>query len=243
MKRLITLSAVLLCSLLTTFAQHKVPTDLNALDNAIYIEPVVASSGSQQVLSVRMKNAVAVSGFEFVLQLPQGVSVATDEDEFPLAELSTARTTTKRTSYFGSSLQDDGMLKVLCGTSSKDPSTGLPYAFSGSDGEVARITVDVASDVSSGQYAIVVKNAILASPNAVKTVIESDVESLLEVDGLLPGDANDDGNVTIADAVAVVNYILGNHSGIFVFDAANMDGDSEITISDAFAIVNIILNQ
>ena len=137
---------------------------------------------------------------------------------------------------FDAVIQPDGALRILA--ASTNGST-----ISGNDGEVARITVDVASTMPSGQYAIVVKNAILASPNAVKTVIESDVESLLEVDGLLPGDANDDGNVTIADAVAVVNYILGNHSDIFVFDAANMDGDSEITISDAFAIVNIILNQ
>lgn len=242
MKKQITTLAVLLCSLLTTFAQYKAPTNIDALDNAIYIESVVVSPGTQQVLSVRMKNAAAVAGFEFSVLLPEGVTVATDEDGMNLVEMSTERTTANRMTYFDSSLQADGALKVLCGTSRKDPNTGLPYAFTGNDGEVARITVDVAANMSAGQYAVMVKNALIASPDAVKTIL-SDTESLLEVDGFLLGDANGDGTITISDAVAVVNYVLGNHSDIFVFDAANMDGDSEITISDAFAIVNIILNQ
>ena len=243
MKRQLTTLAVLLCSLLTAFAQHKAPTDVSTLDNAIYIEPVVASPGTHQVLSVRMKNAAPVAGYEFVLLLPQGVSVATDEDELPLADLSTERTTAKRTNYFDSSLQADGSLKVLCGTSSEDPNTGLPYAFSGSDGEVARITVDVAAGVPSGQYAIVVKNAILASPNAVKTEIVTEVESLLEVHGILPGDANGDGQVTVADVVAVVNYILTQTEEGFVFSAADMDGDGKIMLSDAVDIVNAVIGK
>ena len=242
-KRQITLLAVVLCSLLTSFAQHKAPTDIDALDNAIYIESVVVSPGTQQVLSVRMKNADPVAGFEFSVLLPEGVTVATDEDDLPLAELSTERTTTKRTSYFDSSLQADGTLKVLCGTSKKDPDTGLPYAFNGNDGEVARITVNIAPNMAGGDYAVVVKNAILAAPDAVKTTIGLDIESLLKVEGSLLGDANGDGFVTIADAVAVVNYILtnGNPTGDFVIEAADVDGVEGITIADAIAIVNIIL--
>ena len=59
---------------------------------------------------------------------------------------------------------------------------------------------------------------------------------------LIPGDANGDGNVNISDAVAIVNYILGNASSNFVFEAADVNGDRKITISDAVGIVNIILN-
>ena len=61
---------------------------------------------------------------------------------------------------------------------------------------------------------------------------------------LLAGDVNHDGSVTITDAVAVVNYILGQPSdGIFDEDAADVNKDGSITISDAVAIVNIILHQ
>ena len=57
------------------------------------------------------------------------------------------------------------------------------------------------------------------------------------------GDANGDGKVTITDAVAIVNYILGNKSDNFNFDAADVSGDGKITITDAVGVVNIILNS
>ncbi len=66
---------------------------------------------------------------------------------------------------------------------------------------------------------------------------------------ILPGDANGDGDVTITDAVAVVNYILGNPSENFNKAAANVNGDTDedgepiISITDAVGIVNIILNK
>ena len=66
---------------------------------------------------------------------------------------------------------------------------------------------------------------------------------LISLGKVLKGDANGDGFVTIADAVAVVNYSLGNASGNFVFEAADVNGDNKVTITDAVGIVNMILNQ
>lgn len=63
------------------------------------------------------------------------------------------------------------------------------------------------------------------------------------------GDANSDGNVTISDAVAIVNKILGNPSAGFNSAAANVSGDFDeqgspvITITDAVGVVNIILGN
>lgn len=159
------------------------PTDVSKLDNAIYVDPVTASPGSQQVLSIRMKNVGEVAGFEFNLQLPEGVTIATDDDNMNMAELSTARTTAKRTNYFDTSLQADGTLKVLCGTSVENPSTGKLYTFSGNDGEVARITVNVAPNMAEGEYAVIVKDAIISDPSAEKTSLTSQIESVLTIGG------------------------------------------------------------
>ena len=57
------------------------------------------------------------------------------------------------------------------------------------------------------------------------------------------GDANGDGKITITDAVAIVNYILGTPSPGFNIQAADVSGDNDITITDAVAVVNIILNS
>lgn len=56
------------------------------------------------------------------------------------------------------------------------------------------------------------------------------------------GDANRDGEVTISDAVSIVNSILGNSSDSFNASAADVNKDGDITISDAVGVVNIILN-
>ena len=57
----------------------------------------------------------------------------------------------------------------------------------------------------------------------------------------LPGDANGDGAVNIADAVAVAKHITGEETGNFVSSAADINKDGSITIKDAVAIVNFIL--
>jgi hypothetical protein len=60
---------------------------------------------------------------------------------------------------------------------------------------------------------------------------------------ILPGDANGDGDVTIADALAVVNVVLGQSPATFNREAADINQDNAITITDAVGIVNIILGK
>jgi hypothetical protein len=60
----------------------------------------------------------------------------------------------------------------------------------------------------------------------------------------LPGDVNGDGGVTIADVLAVAEYIIndGYTTGNFNYQAANVDtSDYYITIADAVKILEIIL--
>ena len=57
------------------------------------------------------------------------------------------------------------------------------------------------------------------------------------------GDANGDDVVSITDAVAVVNCILGNPSDNFIEEAANVNDDEGISITDAVGVVNIILGE
>ena len=59
----------------------------------------------------------------------------------------------------------------------------------------------------------------------------------------LVGDANDDGQVSISDAVAIVNYIFNNASGNFNITNADVNGDGQVTISDAVAVVMMCENN
>lgn len=151
--------------------------DLNTLDNALYIAPVAAVPGTQAVLSLRMKNAEPTTGFELNLRLPEGVTVATGSDNMPMAELTEERTSKSRTNFFATSLQTDGTLKVLCGTNAGSQTEGL-YAFSGNDGEVARITVNIPDDYVGGEYAVSVLNGALADVNASTTELAPELTIL-----------------------------------------------------------------
>ena len=66
------------------------------------------------------------------------------------------------------------------------------------------------------------------------------------VSGVIPGDVNGDGSVTIADVTALVNIILGkDDTKPYLYDhgAADVNGDEGITIADVTALVNIILGK
>ena len=92
-------------------------------------------------------------------------------------------------------------------------------------------------------------NATLYVPSGKKSVYEAaeywkEFKEIVEM-AAKPGDANGDGEVTIADVATVVNYITtnGNPAGQFIEGAADVDGVEGITITDAIAIVNMILSS
>ena len=58
-----------------------------------------------------------------------------------------------------------------------------------------------------------------------------------------PGDANGDGSVDIADAVAIVNYVVGKPNTSFNLTAADANGDNDVDIADAVHIVNLVVGK
>lgn len=130
-------------------------TENDGQGDMLYVEPFEAVPGTQQVIAVRMTNYIPATGYEFTLTLPEGMTFATDADGV-MARLSTARTSERKTNFFGSALQADGSLKVLCGTSRGDD-YGL-FTFDGADGEVALITVNIPADYEHAQYTATVSD-------------------------------------------------------------------------------------
>ena len=57
------------------------------------------------------------------------------------------------------------------------------------------------------------------------------------------GDANGDGDVDIADAVCIVNYVVGKPNTTFIEAAADANGDGDIDIADAVHIVNLVVGK
>ena len=57
------------------------------------------------------------------------------------------------------------------------------------------------------------------------------------------GDVNGDRDIDIADAVCIVNYVVGKPNTTFIEAAADANGDGDIDIADAVHIVNLVVGK
>lgn len=208
-------------------------TDISQLANTIYIERVEAAPGGQLTLSVKMKNAVAAESFGFDLYLPDGVTVATDEDGFPLASLSTVRTTANKTNHFNADFKQDGALNIQAYSS-------RGYTISGNDGEVALITINITGTVEAGEYPIIIRNIAIADENSVTYRVDY-VKSTLAISAYTLGDANSDGFIDVGDLTAISHYILERPDASFNANAADANTDNNIDVGDLTAVSHLIL--
>ena len=208
-------------------------TDISKLANTIYIERVEAAPGGQLTLSVKMKNAVSAESFGFDLYLPEGVTVATDEDGFPLASLSTQRTTSNKTNHFNADFKQDGALNIQAYSS-------RGYTINGNDGEVALITINIAGTVEAGEYPIILRDIAIADENSVTYRVDY-VKSTLAISAYTLGDANSDGFIDVGDLTAISHYILERPDATFNAKAADANVDNNIDVGDLTAVSHIIL--
>ena len=202
--------------------------------NYIYMDNTEVLSGTDNTLSIKMKNCIPMEGFEFDLYLPEGITVAVDADGFPEACLSTERTNERKTNSFDAAFQEDGSLRVLA--ASTNGST-----ISGTDGEIVTVKVNVDGNLPEGDYTLLLKNISLSEgSNAVSHRTDQVKGKLTIVNGLL-GDANRDTYVDVADFTATAHHILGNTPESFNAKAANANEDDIIDVGDLTAIAHLIL--
>ena len=202
-------------------------------DNTIYMDDVEMLSGTEAVLSVKMKNTVVAEGFEFNLYLPEGITVVTDEDGFPDVTLSTERTNSRKTNSFDAILREDGSLRVL-GASTNGS------AISGNDGEIVLVKVAIADDMEEGEYAACVKDIAISDVNAV-SYTSAMTTSTIKVNAYIVGDANKDRTVDVADFTAVAHHLLENTPANFHPKAADANQDERLDVADLTAIAHLIL--
>jgi hypothetical protein len=70
----------------------------------------------------------------------------------------------------------------------------------------------------------------------------ANIKGIYLIPSYLRGDANGDGEVNMADAMSVANYILGTSDDSFNFDAADANLDGKVGMADVMFIMNYIRN-
>lgn len=195
-----------------------------ATKNVLAIENVSSRSGVQFTLPVELRNENSITALQFEIVLPAGITISK-------CQLTDRKGDDHTVSY-----------KKLANGNYQVTAISLSKAiFSGTQGAVVNLTLDVDKGVTIGNYAISLTNIELTTSTTL-AINPSDVTATLTVSNIKVGDADGNGKISITDAVAIVSHILGEDIDGFVAAAADVDGNGRITITDAVAVVDMILN-
>ena len=203
-------------------------------DNVIYINSAEVHVGNELTLPIKMKNNVAIRGFQFDLYLPEGVTPAKNTNGRIKASLTTNRLPEGDEHTLTVSEQQDGAIRFLCGSQYNE-------TFTGSDGEIATIKLNVAEDMEAGTYPMVLRNIKLTETNINKYYVADGISAMLTVLNHVTGDINADLIVDVSDYIGIANHIMGDTPEGFNEKAADVNTDNAIDVSDYIGVANIIM--
>ena len=180
--------------------------------------------GQNATLTLNLKNRNAIANWTCKVVLPEGVTFVEGSEA-----LVTARIPEGAETEFTATANEDGTVTFTFGTN---------VALTGTEGAVATFEVAVGKTATPGEAKVLVTGAILYELDNTEHPNTQDEEfpwTIEEADALV-GDVNADGEVTIADFVAVLNAMAGSE----VPGDADVNGDGEVTIADGVAVLNIM---
>jgi len=183
-------------------------------------------SGNQPTLSIVMNNYDKITAMQFDLVLPKGITVASDQDGLMVSlsnRAAASHTVAKR-------VQEDGAVRIVCSSNSS-------VVFSGNAGTVVLVKLNVSKDLANGEYQVKVKNIELSSEGG-EAFHPNPTEAKIKVGGVIMGDVDSNGSVTVNDAVWIVRDILGITPKGFVSAAADLDGSGKISVNDKVVLIN-----
>ena len=195
----------------------------------IYLKDIEEYAGKQVTLPIAMRNDYNhhITELQMDLHLPDGVTVATNSR----GKLLVSTSTRMEGNYSPvGRMTEDGYATITGYSVNRD-------AFTGTDGDILYVTLNIANDMAAGDYTIRLNNIVLGDVNN-QEFYPFDAEATLTVKKLTMGDVNDNGVVNIVDVGCILNYILKQPTGTFVEEAADIDGNSAVNINDAVLLIS-----
>lgn len=196
-------------------------------ENTLAMDNLTGHVGSTVTLPIQMNNLQQITGLQFDLYLPEGVTVAKKSN----GKNDITVTERMEEDYsLSSNTMDDGCVRVSGLSLESTP-------FTGNRGAIVNVVLQVDGSVTDGDYQIQVKDIILSDVNGVAHK-PATASCVLTVKSYVPGDVDDSGDININDAVCIVNYILNKPNAKFIPEAADLDGSGDININDAVVLIN-----
>lgn len=189
-----------------------------------YLSGTIKGDNDELLLHISLKNYSEIYGIQFDINSSSDLTSSANDI-----------TLTERGKNFSTSINrvSEGKLRMVA------YSMNDQFISSG-EGEVLTIKLVPKESLADGDHTITLNNIILGTKGMQNIYAGTDITIKFSV-GIMPGDANGDGRISIADASLVVDYILSGGT-VTISAGADMNGDGKISIADASAIVDYILS-
>jgi hypothetical protein len=207
--------------------------DIVTESDCIYSDGLSIYQGYTANLEVKLVNEKTFTAYQFDLVLPEGISLATDENGKYLVA--------KSDRYSDKSQQvkvekhDNNTYRIM----SLSMQNGI---INGNDGVILTIILKADEEIAVGNIKAEIRDVVLTVPDETK-IKTKPVTFSIEVERRMKGDADGDGEIDVTDIVAMINYIMGQPSANFVMPAADMNEDGEVDIFDVMIAINLVMSQ
>ena len=212
----------------TVYKQEGIYTN-TPIENTLYAADMSVCRGGKGDLPIILKNTENVRMFQFVLTLPEGLSIASENGE--LQAVLTDRAGTGHS--LSCTRKDNGDYLFMVSQ------TNLEF-FSGNSGDaVVKVKLAIPKDFALGDYQISMKDVELTlyRDGTNIPITPANSNSILTVNPKRRGDANGSGTVTVTDISVTVDIILEEGYD----EGADANGNGKVTVTDIADIVDIIL--
>ena len=204
-------------------------------NNKLTVTDMTQCSGGRGVLNVLLSDEETIMGFQFDLQLPEGVTVAENGSNL-MAQLTGNAVNTHSIS---SSKISDGLYRFVVTPQGS-------RAISNANGDGMTITIDVADDMATGTYTMTIKDiemTVRRTGNVFVDIHPKNSTATLTITEAVMGDVNGDGRVSVTDVISMNSYILEEEPAQFIRKVADLNGDGKVTITDMVQVIDIILGR
>ena len=188
--------------------------------------------GKNTTLSIGLENEEPIIAFEFYMQLPDGISIALDENEELDVTLNSERSNRHilETTDCG-----NGLYHFMCYSNRNN-------TLKGNSGELVSVNLICDENVEDGTYQGTIRT-IKLSDEEEKRIMLSNCQFNFEVSSIIKGDVNGDEEIDVLDVVMMVSYIMGNNPSNFILEAADHDGDNVVDVIDLAKEVRLIMDN
>jgi hypothetical protein len=209
--------------------------DPELIANTMTPQNVETLKGRPVEVSIEMNNTYNIIAFQTDIYLSEGLDfTCDDEDGTFVFNGNSSRFTSSHT--FSSARQSSGAVRIVVVSMSNKK-------IKGNSGELFTIPLQV-RDGYTGPFTVELKNTIITDDSK-KDHRLLPTKATVTIRPWTPGDVNDDGIFTVADAALAIDITLGlpDDEGVRVDEAADINTDGEVTTSDIASIIGFVLGE